>query len=117
MRLVCPLQRPGENLKLHDIIGAIIFALQRLEQELEADIFVTAIARAKDQLFIEAMGGEDVFHLDPVKWDVWIRRWFDDAGRFSIIAPASPDVNGRVKVSQRAAQNVATLGLARLPLE
>jgi hypothetical protein len=27
------------------------------------------------------------------------------------------DVNGRVKVSQRAAQNVATLGLARLPRE
>jgi putative flavoprotein involved in K+ transport len=26
-------------------------------------------------------------------------------------------VNGRVKVSQRAAQNVATLGLARLPRE
>jgi hypothetical protein len=26
-------------------------------------------------------------------------------------------VNGRVKVSQRAAQNVATLVLARLPLE
>jgi hypothetical protein len=29
----------------------------------------------------------------------------------------APTVNGRVKVSQRAAQNVATLGLARLPRE
>jgi integrase len=33
------------------------------------------------------------------------------------IFPYSTDVNGRVKVSQRAAQNVATLGLARLPRE
>jgi hypothetical protein len=31
-------------------------------QELETDVFVSAIARAEGQLFIEAMGGKDVLN-------------------------------------------------------
>ncbi len=37
--------------------------------------------------------------------------------RLRTYCAALKDVNGRVKVSQRAAQNVATLGLARSPGE
>jgi transposase len=51
----------------------------------------------------------------------WVREALAKAKIEAVIPPKTnrrfPAVNGRVKVSQRAAQNVATLGLARLPRE
>ena len=51
----------------------------------------------------------------------YLKQYPDREAFKAAIAEKTPEaktgVNGRVKVSQRAAQNVATLGLARLPHE